>query len=55
MRDNDYRTAVGRIGAYVFGIYVVGTMVLLLGTAVALDQQRLQVRRWLGREGGGSR
>lgn len=49
MRDDDYRTAVGRVGAFVFGLYVVGTVALLLGTAVAIDQHRQQARRWLGR------
>ena len=55
MRDDDYRTALGRIGAYVFGFYVVGTMALLVGSAIAIDQQRLLARRWLGRDGGGTR
>jgi len=55
MRDDDYRTAIGRIGAYVFGFYVFGTMALLLGSAIAIDQQRQQARRWLGRDGGGTR
>ena len=37
---DDYRTALGRIGAYVFAFYVVGTLTLLLGAAIAIDQHR---------------
>lgn len=46
MRDDDYKTAVARAGAFVFGLYVVGTMALLLGGAVYYDQQRQLARRW---------
>ena len=42
----DYETRAGRVLGFVAGLYVVGTLAMLVGAAVALDKQRKRAVSW---------